>query len=61
MRSMKIFKKKKLNYIQQEFKNIFDIESPFSKNLTFNIVKLHYKGEILELKIQNYKKLKENK
>jgi hypothetical protein len=46
---------KKVNYIQSEFKKIYGYETPWTDDTTFQIVKIHYLGEILKL---SFKKLK---
>ena len=43
---------KKNSYIQNEYKKVYGSKSPFSDELTFQIVKMFYLGEKLKLKLR---------
>lgn len=53
---MNFFRKRKDTYIQKEFKKIYEYETPWTDDTTFQIVKIHYLGEILRLSFRKLKR-----
>jgi len=49
---MNFFRKRKVSYIQKEYKKIYGSKSSFSDELTFQIVRMFYLGEKLKLKLR---------
>ncbi len=49
---------KKFNYIQEEHEKIYGNKSPFSDEITFQIVKTFYLAEIFKLEVEKNKRSK---
>jgi len=46
-----------MKYIQTEFKKIYGYETPWTDDTTYQLVKIHYLGELLKISIRKLKRI----